>query len=116
VESRKIISRIENLDSGASITPIHVLRPMPSPSPANIVAGANMAANDLIELIEKSKGNMDFADHMKASSAMTQYNKIIINALPDEDEEQEEQEDLSGFTEEETRIYAELQERAKRKA
>jgi hypothetical protein len=58
---------------------------------------------------------MGYDDHVKASNAMERYNKIIINAPPDE-EPDEEQEDLSEFTEEEARAYAEFQERAKKRA
>lgn len=108
----------KNPDTGQSnVSPIHALRLMPSPSPANAVAGATLGLEDLLNLMQKSKGQMDFADHVKASGAMAQYNKIIINALPDDEEEtQEEQEDLSGFNEEELRQYAEYQERAKKRA
>lgn len=106
----------KNPDTGQSnVSPIHALRLMPSP--ANAVAGATLGLEDLLNLMQKSKGQMDFADHVKASGAMAQYNKIIINALPDDEEEtQEEQEDLSGFNEEELRQYAEFQERAKKRA
>jgi hypothetical protein len=98
-----------------NISPIHILRQIPAPSPPNAVEGANLGLEDLLELMQNNKGKMGYDDHVKASNAMERYNKIIINAPPDE-EHDDEQEDLSGFTEEETRIYAELQERAKRKA
>jgi hypothetical protein len=102
----------KNPDTGQQ----NIFRLMPAPSPASAVALATMGLEDLLGLMQKSKGSMDFADHVKASSAMAQYNKIIINALPDEEEQEEEQEDLSGFSEDELRQYAEYQERAKKRA
>jgi len=59
---------------------------------------------------------MDLSDHVKAANALSQYNKIIVNALPDNEEREEEEEDLSGFNEDELRQYAEYQERAKKRA
>lgn len=105
-----------NAQAQQNISPIHALRLVPAPSPANAVELANMGLEDLLQLMQKSKGDMDFADHVKASSAMAQYNKIIINALPDDEEHDEEPEDLSGFSEDELRLYAEFQERAKKRA
>jgi hypothetical protein len=97
----------------SNISSIHALRLIPVPSPANAVAAANLGLGDLLELMEKSRGKMDFADHVKASNAMAQYNKIIINAPPEEEEE--EQKDFSAFSDDELRQYAEYEERATKK-
>jgi transposase-like protein len=49
--------------------------------------GAKEALNDLLELIKKSKGKMSFVDHQKASNAIAQYNDIIVNAVPELEQE-----------------------------
>lgn len=87
---------------------------MEAPSPANAVEGASLGIDALVAYLRKNYKEMDLADHVKASNALAQYNKIIINAPPDEEED--ENEDFSGFTNEELLLYAELQERAKKHA
>ncbi len=91
---------------------IHVLRSV-LPSPTNAVEGANLGINALVEYLRRHASEMDPGEHLKTSNALAQYNKIVINAPP---EEEEEEEDLSGFTNEELQLYAELQERAKKRA
>lgn len=87
------------------------------PSPPNALEGANLGLDALVTYLKANRLGMDLSDHVKASNALSQYNKIIINALPDDEEEvQEEEEDLSGFNEDELRQYAEYQERAKKRA
>jgi hypothetical protein len=67
-----------------------------------------------VTYIKQHQKEMDLSDHVKAANALSQYNKIIINAPPDETGEEEE--DFSSFTDEELALYAELQERARRRA
>lgn len=83
------------------------------PSPPSAIKGANLGLVALVEHLEANARLMDLADHVKAANALSQYNRIIINAPPES--EDEEQEDFSGFTDDELRLYAELQERAKRR-
>jgi transposase-like protein len=77
--------KVLNLEE-AKIVPLRP--PLPEcPSVPNAAMGAKEALNDLLELIKKSKGNMSFVDHQKASNAMAQYNDIIVNAAPESEEE-----------------------------
>src|SRR5229473_2947302 len=50
--SRKILSRIENQESGVRIASLHVLRP--APSPVNAVAGANLGLEALVEILQEN--------------------------------------------------------------
>lgn len=92
---------------------LHILRSV-LPSPPNAVEGANLGLEALVNYLKDHKATMDLADHVKAATALSQYNKIIINA-PLEAEE-EEQKDFSEFSEEELRQYAEYEERARKRA
>lgn len=97
-------------------SPIHVLR-SELPSPPSAVKGANLVVEDLVEILEekrKNKAKLEIADYLKVANALSQCNRIIINT-PAETEE-EDQEDFSGFSEDELRQYAEYQERAKKRA
>jgi hypothetical protein len=87
---------------------------MEAPSPANAVEAAHLGITILVTYIKQHQKEMDLSDHVKAANALSQYNKIIINAPPDETGEEEE--DFSSFTDEELALYAELQERARRRA
>lgn len=87
---------------------------MEAPSPANAIEGANLGIEGLVTYLRKHHKDMDLADHVKAATALSQYNKIVINAPPDD--EDDEAEDLSGFTDEELALYAEFQARARRRA
>ncbi len=85
------------------------------PSPPNAVEGANLGIDSLIAYLKANRARMDLSDHAKAANALWQYNRIVVNAPPQDDEQDEEQEDYTAFTDEELAVYAELQERAKRK-
>lgn len=76
--------------------------------------GAQLGLDALLELMGKRQGRMSLDDLLMASKAATLYNDII-RSTPITEKDEEAQEDLSGFTDDELRRYAELQERARKK-
>lgn len=65
------------------------------PSIPSAVDGANFGIEALVEILKENKTNgkkMDLSEHVKAATALYQYNRIIVNAIPVEDDEEEDTE------------------------
>lgn len=62
------------------------------PSIPSAVDGANFGIEALVEILKANKASdkkMDLSEHVKAATALYQYNRIIVNAIPVEDEEED---------------------------
>jgi hypothetical protein len=104
-------------DRGDTQTPRNLRMMHPElPSPKNAIDGANLGINSLVVYMQQNSRLMDPTEHSKAAQALTLYNRILINATPDEQAGPDEaREDFSSFTDDELALYAELQERAREK-
>lgn len=71
----------------AEVIPLRVVR-NELPSIASAVDGANLGITALVQYLRVHAKEMDLSDHVKAATALSQYNRIIVNAEP-ADEEQE---------------------------
>lgn len=80
---------------------IHILR-NEFPSPPSAIKIANLGLEALAEILEENnrkknengERKMDLADHVRAANALSQYNRVIVNAVPPENEEQEDDSDI----------------------
>lgn len=69
--------------------PLHIVRELPSIPSA--VDGANYGIEALVEILKENKTSdkkMDLSEHVKAATALYQYNRIIVNAVSVEDEDE----------------------------
>lgn len=72
------------------IAPIHVLRPVPSPSPVNAVDIAQLGLKAILKIMkedDEADVRWDLGELVKAANATTQFNRIIISAVPERNED-----------------------------
>ena len=57
------------------------------PSIPSAVDGAKLGIDGLVTFLQQHKRDMDLLDHVKAATALYQYNRIIVNAAPEDEED-----------------------------
>lgn len=73
---------------------LHIVR-NELPSIPSAVDGANFGIEALVEILKENKTRdkkMDLSEHVKAATALYQYNRIIVNAAPVDEKEEEDTE------------------------
>lgn len=68
-----------------NVRPFRVVR-SDLPSIPSAADGANLGIDALVVYLRDHAKTMDLSDHVKAATALSQYNRIIVNALPRGDE------------------------------
>jgi len=76
----------ENATRCNEVAPLRIVR-TELPSIPSAVDGANLGIQALVGYLRENAKTMGLLEHVKAATALYQYNRIIVNAAPEEEED-----------------------------